>query len=128
MIFTAYVAGIKILYKAVLKKYGNEHNDDKNFSVSSMYTQHTGSRWYTPDIHIDTTNIYASAPTLHQGLYISAKSVPSICRQEETACFILPAVIISICTFIWCAKRWKISSVREGMLVKKVLSLLAFVP
>jgi len=74
VIFTAYVAGNKKLYKAV-KKNGNEHNDDKKFIVSSMYTQHTGSRWYTPGIHVDTTGIYASAPPLHQGLYPSVKQI-----------------------------------------------------
>jgi hypothetical protein len=63
----------KITQSSFLKKYG-KHNNAKKF-VSSMYTQHTGSRWYTPDIHVDTTDIYAYAPPVHQGLYPSVKQI-----------------------------------------------------
>lgn len=46
------------LYKEV-KKCGNIHSDAENFILTSVYrpTKHMGSRWYTSDLHIVTTDI-----------------------------------------------------------------------
>ena len=89
LIFTAYVARNKKLHKAVFKKkYGNEHND-KKFIVSSMYTQHRGSRWYTPDIHVGTIDIYVSAPT----------PAPRLISQRKTNQCPLRFIHTNSCTF-----------------------------
>jgi len=35
---------------------GSNHSDWEKFAVTSIYTQHVGSRWYTSDLNVITTD------------------------------------------------------------------------
>ena len=37
------------------QKY-DKHSDAEKRNLSPMYTQHMGSRWYTPDLQVVTTD------------------------------------------------------------------------
>ena len=57
-----------------------------NFILSSLYTWHICSRWYTSDLHVVTTDIYTLFPSWKQGLYPGIeKMVPSVCNQKVTS-------------------------------------------
>lgn len=44
----------RVKYKQVTKKNEVTNPNDKNMILTSMYTWHTASRWYTPDLHTVT--------------------------------------------------------------------------
>jgi len=62
-----------------LKKQSNRHCDAKHCILPSMYAWHLGSRWYILDLQTVTTDMAASVPLWHRGLYISVEEIGVQC-------------------------------------------------
>jgi len=47
-----------------LQEYSNKHSAAEKFVLTSLYWMNMCSRWYTPDLHVVTTDICTKAPRL----------------------------------------------------------------
>jgi hypothetical protein len=61
-------------YTVKFKKYRIKISDAESFILTHEYLWHRGSRCYTLDIHVVTTDTAAFALPLHQSLYSSVES------------------------------------------------------
>jgi len=57
----------------------NKHCDAKHCILPSMYAGHLGSRRYILDLQTVTTDMAASVPLWHQGLYPSVEEIGVKC-------------------------------------------------
>lgn len=92
------------------KKKGHKHTDADNFTLTYMHTKHMGSRWYTADLHVVTTNIYASVPTVAPrlgSLRRKNRRKLSVARMVA-ACFVLASVAncLQARCFLCAPNRW----------------------
>jgi hypothetical protein len=71
-----------VRYKAVSKNKAT-HSDTDKFIPIPMYTWHTGSRWYTADLHVVTTDIHAFFTLWHQSLYPDIEEIGVKCLQPR---------------------------------------------
>jgi hypothetical protein len=72
-------------------------------------TRHMGSRWYTSDLHMITSDIETFVARWHQGLFPEVKEIlSSMYRQEVTACFTAASVVsrFPVMSFLGSPKRW----------------------
>ena len=85
-IYMVWEGGWYWILQESLQEYRNKHSAAEKLVLTSLYWMNMCSRWYTPDLHVGTTDIF-----LYQGTKVcipmQQKSVPSVCSQQVTACF-----------------------------------------
>jgi len=59
----------------------NKQDQAHNISLTLMYTEHSNSRWCTPDFHSASTTISAFVPPWHQDLWPRVQVIHVNCLQ-----------------------------------------------
>jgi hypothetical protein len=71
----------------------NKHCDVQNFILTSLYTWHLFSRWYTSELHVVSIDFWAFFHFCAKTCILALKKYMSyVCWQEVTACIMLTSV------------------------------------
>jgi len=97
-----------LLVQREFRTWGIKHSDVENIIVSSMYTWHIGSTWYTPDLDVVATDI-SIFPTFAGFIYRRVKNLCTMFAQELTACLTSASVAnrLPAGCFLRSSKSWE---------------------
>lgn len=74
---------------------GSNHSDGETFVVTSIYTQHVGSRWYTSDFNVKITDFLKSTDRRTKAcIPKQTENMSNVCSQRVAACSMSQSVAI----------------------------------